>query len=283
MPKEKQQQNITSFLVRQRDLGLAAVIKGKIRGCLSNLNLHNSDLSSIKMSSIKQKNQNYMRKYTMEFIGTFFLVTGVIYGGAIGATLALLVMVYAGGHILGAHYNPAVTVAMYMRGKVSTSELPGYFIAQLLGGAVSALLIFYVFEKEGFTRSCDGFENGILKTALAEVIGTFALAFVVLNVATARGTAGNSYFGLAIAGTVLAMALTIGRYSGGVFNPAVGFGLSVHESLCWANLWMFFAAPVVGGVLAAIVFKIVNVADDEHESIPEEPVIRIEDNSQRSE
>ena len=218
----------------------------------------------------------------MEFIGTFFLVAGAIFAGPIGATLSLLVMIYAGGHISGAHYNPAVTVAMYMRGKVSSSELPGYFIGQLLGATVAALMIFDGFEREGFTETCDGFESGVMKTALAEVVGTFALAFVVLNVATAKGTAGNSYFGLAIAGTVLAMALTVGRYSGGVFNPAVGLGLCVQKSLCWQNLWMFFAAPLAGGILAAIVFRIVNEADEEPESIPEEKVIKIGDNSQHS-
>ena len=219
-----------------------------------------------------------MKKYIVEFIGTFFLVSGAIFGGAVGASMALMIMVYAGGHISGAHYNPAVSTAMYIRGKLSLSELPGYYIAQMLGGTVAALLIFYVFERQGRFEPCDGFPSGILKTALAEIIGTFALAYVILNVATAKGTAGNSYFGLAIGGTVLAMALTVGLFSGGVFNPAVGLGLSIQKSLCWENLWMFFVAPVIGGILAAYVFKAVNEKEGELESIPEEQVIKIEDN-----
>lgn len=220
----------------------------------------------------------------MEFFGTFFLVSGAIFAGAIGATLALLVMIYAGGHISGAHFNPAVSVAMFMRGKITKSELPGYFSAQLLGAIVAAIMIFYGFEKEGFTRGCGflEFETGVFKTALAEVIGTFALAFVILNVATARGTAGNSYFGLAISGTVLAMSLTVGRYSGGIFNPALAFGLGVHKSLCWEVLWMFIIAPVTGGVLAAYAFKFVNGADEEPESIPDDPEIRTADSSRHS-
>lgn len=118
-----------------------------------------------------------------------------------------------------------------------------------------------------------------MKTGLAELIGTFALAYVVLKVATAKGTAGNSFYGLAIAGTVLAMAYAFGRFSGGVFNPAVGLGLSVHKSMCWENLWMFFIAPIAGGILAAFVFQVVNEADDsEPESIPEDQTIRIEGN-----
>jgi aquaporin Z len=224
-----------------------------------------------------------MRKYIVEFIGTFFLVSGAIFGGAIGASLALMVMIYAGGHISGAHYNPAVTTAMYIRRKVTTAELPGYYLAQLLGGAFAAILIYYVFEREGQNFVCDGFPSGTLKTALAEIIGTFALAFVVLNVATAKGTAGNSYFGLAIAGTVLAMALAFGKFSGGVFNPAVGLGLAIHKSMCWESLWMFFVAPLIGGVLAAFLFRLVNEADDEEpESIPEDLIIRSGDKEQHS-
>lgn len=224
-----------------------------------------------------------MRKYIVEFIGTFFLVSGAIFYGAIGATLALIVMVYAGGHISGAHYNPAVTTAMYIRRKVTTAELPGYYIAQLLGAAVSAALIYYIFERQGMNFICDGFPAGALKTALAEIIGTFALAFVVLNVATAKGTEGNSYFGLAIGGTVLAMAFAFGRFSGGVFNPAVGLGLAIQKSMCWANLWMFFVAPLIGGVLAAFVFKWVNVADEEEpESIPDAATLKNGDTEQRS-
>ncbi|MBD0331091.1 MAG: aquaporin [Chitinophagaceae bacterium] len=218
-----------------------------------------------------------MRKYIVEFIGTFFLLSGAAFAGSIGASLALMVMIYAGGHISGAHYNPAITLAMYIRRKVLTNELPGYFIAQLLAAATAGALIYYVFEQPGFA-SCDGFTAGIIKTSTAEVIGTFALAYVVLNVATARGTAGNSFYGLAIGGTVLGMAIIFGRFSGGVFNPAVGLGLAVQKSICWKQLWLYFVAPLVGAALAAIIFRIVNEADEEEpESIPEEPPIKIED------
>jgi len=223
-----------------------------------------------------------MRKYIVEFIGTFFLVSGAAFAGAYGATLALIVMIYASGHISGAHFNPAVSVAMYMRKKLPKDEFGGYLIAQFLGAIVAGLIAFYVFEKEG-NASCDGDTVQIGKAVLAELLGTFALAYVVLNVATAKGTAGNSFYGLAIGGTVLAMALIFGGYSGGVFNPAVGVGLALQESICWKDIWIYFVAPVAGGVLAALTFSYLNEADDEDpESIPEEPTIRIEDNSQRS-
>ena len=109
--------------------------------------------------------------------------------------------------------------------------------------------------------------------------GGFRIDKPINKVATAKGTAGNSFYGLAIAGTVLAMSFAFGKFSGGVFNPAVGLGLSVHKSLCWENLWMFFVAPIAGGVLAALVFRVVNEADDsEPESIPEGPNVKNEGN-----
>src|SRR3982751_936125 len=180
-----------------------------------------------------------MKKYIVEFLGTFFLVNGAIFGGALGASLSLMIVIYAGGHISGAHYNPAVTVAMYMRRKLDRSDLAGYFMAQFLGAIIAAILAYYVFDMQGGGDTCDGFPNGVLKTALAELIGTFLLAFVVLNVATAKGTAGNSFYGLAIGGTVLAMAWSFGSYSGGVLNPAVGLGLAVQGRLCWGQLWLY--------------------------------------------
>ncbi len=186
-----------------------------------------------------------MRKYIVEFIGTFFLVSGAAFGGAIGASLALMVMIYAGGHISGAHYNPAITIAMYFRRKVTGGEMPGYFIAQISGAAMAGAMIYFLFDKAGFA-SCDGFENGILKTSVAEFLGTFALAYVVLNVATARGTAGNSYFGLAIAATVLGMAIIFGRFSGGVFNPAVWYRISNSKNTLLATVVALFCGTSWG-------------------------------------
>jgi aquaporin Z len=209
-----------------------------------------------------------MRKLTVEFIGTFFLVCGAILAGKEGATLALIVMVYAGGHISGAHFNPAVSVAMLVRRKISMSEFPGYLIVQFVAAIVAGLLVSYVFEIQG-SASC-AINDGMLKGLLAEFIGTFALAYVVLNVATAKGTTGNSFYGLAIGLTVLAMATLFGNFSGGVFNPAVEIGLAVQQSICWNQIWVYFVAPVAGGVVAAYTFLSVNGADDSAESIPDD-------------
>ena len=201
-----------------------------------------------------------MKKYTVEFIGTFFLVMGAALGGAIGATLALMVMIYAGGHISGTHYNPAVTLAMIIRGKATVPEAVAYFMAQLAGGIAAALLVTYVFEAKG-PGECIVADENLVKALAAEIIGTFALAYVVLNVATTKGTSGNSFYGIAIAGTVLAMAMVLGKFSGGVFNPAVAVGLSIQGALCWSQIWIYLVACMGGGGLAALVFNYINKED----------------------
>jgi aquaporin Z len=215
----------------------------------------------------------FMKKYLVEFIGTFFLVSGAAFAGGIGASLALMVMVYAGGHISGAHYNPAVSIAMYIRKKLTVADLPGYLAAQFAGALLAGVLVYYVFNNPG-AGGCAVPEEGIFAALLAEFISTFALAFVVLNVASAKGTTGNSFYGLAIGATVLAMATIFGRFSGGVFNPAVGIGLAIQKSLCWKQVWIYFLAPIAGGILAAYTFLAVNEADEEPESIPDEVLVR---------
>lgn len=213
-----------------------------------------------------------MKKYIVEFIGTFFLVLGAILGQAVGAALALMVMIYAGGHISGAHYNPAVTIAMYIRKKISAAEIPGYIVAQLAGSVVAAFVGLYLMGSAIHAPACDFFSFG--KLALGEVLGTFALVYVIMNVATAKGTANNSFYGLAIAGTVLAMAVAFGNFSGAVFNPAVAVALAIYKTLCWQNLWIYFVAQLLAAAFAAYTFLAVNEADEEPESIPDERTVR---------
>ena len=209
-----------------------------------------------------------MKTYIVEFIGTFFLVLGAAMYGAVGATLCLMVMIYAGGHISGAHFNPAVTLAVMMRGKSTLKNAVAYWVVQFAGAVVAAVIACYLFGKEG-TGDCAIPDGGTVKALAAEIIGTFALAYVILNVATTKGTAGNSFYGLAIAGTVLAMASTIGSFSGGAFNPAVGVGLSIQKTFCWSQIWIYFVGPLAGGALAAIVFNYINEDDKPTPPIPD--------------
>lgn len=202
-----------------------------------------------------------MNKLVTEFIGTFFLVTGAIFGGALGASLTLMVMIYAGGHISGAHYNPAVTFAVWMRGKMIRKDVLFYWIVQGLGAAAAACLALYFFNVEG-TGACAIPADGMTAGLVAELLGTFALAYVILNVGTAKATAGNSFFGLAIAGTVMAMAYTIGKYSGGGYNPAVFLGLGIQKTFCWDHWWIYLVGSFGGASLAAIVFSFCNPTDE---------------------
>ncbi|HLF45269.1 MAG TPA: aquaporin [Chitinophagaceae bacterium] len=201
-----------------------------------------------------------MSKVLTEFIGTFFLVMGAALGGGIGASLALVVMVYAGGHISGAHYNPAVSLAVWMRGRLSLADMISYWMSQIAGCLLAAVVVSNIFSTEG-AADCVIPEDGIITGLIAELIGTFALAYVVLSVATAKGTAGNSFYGLAIGGTVLAMATVIGKFSGGAYNPAVAIGLCFQKTLCWSQLWIYLSGSIAGAALAAITFKKIN-ADD---------------------
>lgn len=205
-----------------------------------------------------------MRKYIVEFIGTFFLVLTigltVIPGGAeVIAPLAigsvLMVMVYAGGHISGAHYNPAVTLAVMMRGKCLAADVPFYMIAQVLG-AVAAAFVAQFMVGSGTAGTLD-----VTKSLLAEFLFTFALAYVVLNVATAKGTSGNSYYGLAIGFVVMVGAFAVGGISGGAFNPAVALSIPLMGLLNWSDIWIHLAANFAGGAAAAIAFNMLNPDD----------------------
>lgn len=201
-------------------------------------------------------------KYVYEFIGTFFLVftigMTVLNPGSVGnfAPLAigsiLAVMIFAGGHISGGHYNPAVSLAVALRGKLDTKDLISYWIAQLLAGAVAAFLVIYL-KKETIGVPSADFDT--MRALVSEFLFTFALCFVVLNVATTKQTAGNSYFGWAIGFTVLAGAYAVGVISGGAFNPAVALGITILHLSSWANLWVFIIANFLGAAAAAYLFK----------------------------
>lgn len=200
-------------------------------------------------------------KAIYEFIGTFFLVltvgmtvlnphsAGVLAPLAIGSVLAVLV--YAGAHISGGHYNPAVSLSVFLRGKLSLSDLGIYWLAQLLGAIVAAFLTLYL---KG-THTGSSLDLDTAKALLAEFLFTFALCYVVLNVATAKATSGNSYFGFAIGFIVLAGAYAVGTISGAAFNPAVALGASILHLTHWEHLWVFIVANLLGGAAAAYIFK----------------------------
>ncbi len=203
-----------------------------------------------------------MNKYLVEFIGTFFLVltigctvipaaAGVIAPLAIGG--ALMVMVFAGGHISGAHYNPAVTLAVFLRGKCPTRDVIPYWIAQIVAGVIAAFVAIYLTGMSGTPMEI----KNIPVAFVAEFLFTFALAYVVLNVATAKNTANNSFYGLAIGLTVMTGAFAVGAISGAAFNPAVAIGLAVMKLIAFSQIWILIVANLAGAAVAAFTFKVV--------------------------
>lgn len=206
-------------------------------------------------------------KFIYEFIGTFFLMLTVgmcvintshpefFAPVAIGSVLA--VMIFAGGHVSGGHYNPAVSLAVFLRKLISLKNMLIYWVAQLLGASFAAFITIYL--KDGASSS--PLQPDVLHALLAEFLFTFALCFVVLNVATVKATNGNSYFGWAIGFTVLVGAYAVGSVSGGVFNPAVALGITLLNLSLWSNIWIFIVANLLGAVAAALVVNNVQQID----------------------
>ena len=207
-----------------------------------------------------------MKKYLVEFIGVFLfvLVVGmVVIDPGIGslAPLAigsvLMVLVYAGGHVSGGHYNPAVTLAVWLRGRCAAKDVVPYWISQILGALIASQVVLYLKGNPAVTPQ----EIKIIPALIAEFIGTFALCYVVLNVATAKGTAGNSNYGLAIGFTVMVMAFALGGISGGAFNPAIATGITVMHIEKAANFWIYLVGDFAAAALAALTFKFINPDD----------------------
>ena len=206
-----------------------------------------------------------MSRYVTELVGTFFLVLTIgltVMNGTPMAPIAigsvLMVMVYMGGHISGAHYNPAVSVAILIRGKMKARDLVPYVTAQI-SGAILASLAVMVIMGDTFAPA-PAQDAGLVAILLSEGLFTFALSLVVLNVATDDATAGNSYYGLAIGFTVLVGVFAVGATSGGVFNPAVGTGPILVDALAgdgaFDQLWIYWAGPLLGSIAAAGVYDL---------------------------
>jgi len=202
------------------------------------------------------------KKLIVELIGTFFLVftvgmcvintpAGTIPPIAIG--MSLMIMVYAGGHFSGGHYNPAVTLAAFVRGKCPAMDVVPYWAAQVGGAALASVLVIYLKGNGGTAME---FSKELLpKVAFAEFLFTFALAYVVLNSATSKGTAGNSFYGLAIGSTVMVGAFAVGSISGGAFNPAVASGLTMMSIFKLSYVWVHILADLAGGLVAGLLFR----------------------------
>ena len=204
-----------------------------------------------------------MKKYITEIIGTFFLVLIIgLTGNPIAIGLGLAVLVYMGAHISGAHYNPAVTLAMYINDQIDIKESGKYVASQLIG---SVIAVFILTELGQDSFSVVSKTTEIQSFFVAEILFTFLLVFVILNVALNKDLKGNQFYGLAIGLTVTAGAFSVGDISGAVLNPAVSFGPSlmsfidpqvIGDNVSSSDFFVYFwITGITGSVLASYLYK----------------------------
>ena len=208
-----------------------------------------------------------MKKYLVEFIGTFFLMLTIVLTvnssmaefAPIAIGIVLAAMIYAGMPVSGAHYNPAVSLTIWLLGRSKAKDLLWYIISQLLAGVIAAVLGIYLLR---LMPDYSGIRStGIIDFipgSLAEFVGTFALIIVILWVAVAEQTKGNSYYGLAIGLIVVLCSYALGSVSGGAFNPAVALGMTMSGMAPWTNLVMFFAGQILAAIVASNLFHFTN-------------------------
>lgn len=219
-------------------------------------------------------------KLLTEFVGTFVFLTVIALSGKAGPFaplaigLALTAMVYMGGHVSGAHYNPAVSFGLFMRRIITAATMVQYWITQLVAGVLAFAFAFAVSGDHAAIHP--GVGVNAFSALVAEAVFAAALVLVVLNVAATKETAGNSYFGIAIGFTVGAGAFAVGPVSGAAFNPAVGvaatFSGAVFGHDTWADVWIYVVGPLAGAAIGALVHRLqarpgpvqVEIAEREH-------------------
>ena len=200
-----------------------------------------------------------MKRYLFEFIGTFFLVMTIgLTGNPLAIGIMLTVLVYMGGHISGAHYNPAVTISIYLKKIISKDVAIKYILVQIAASTFASAVIYFI--TQDLLKVAPSETATIPQIIISEFLFTFLLILVILNVATNKKTEGNSYYGLAIGFTVMASAYCVGGISGGAFNPAVGLGPEITSFLITKDINLFYSliyliVPTFGGIIAYIVDK----------------------------
>ena len=201
-----------------------------------------------------------MKKYLTEFIGTFFLVLIIgLSKNPLAIGFGLTILVYMGAHISGAHYNPAVSLAMLMRKEININDFIKYISSQVLGASLAAYVVSIMMSNMIVQPDL---QEPVAIILLAELMFTYLLVYVILNVATHPNLEGNSFYGFAIGLTVMTGAYCVGPLTGGVFNPAVSIGPSLIDLVTGNGisqhfLWYYLTAPVLGSVLAVIHFNFI--------------------------
>lgn len=200
-----------------------------------------------------------MKKLVMEFLGTFFFLLTIASGGsafAIGAMLA--VWIYIGGYISGGNYNPMVSLALFLRGRLSLNEMFSYWGAQVAGGIVAYLTA--VFIRGGFPIPAPVEGISLFQAGFVEIGLAFTLAMIILVAATSRIANLGHIAGFAIGFTIPAIAAIGGNVTGALANPAIAIGSHVTSFLFggpadFVAMAMYIGAALIGGALAAYAYR----------------------------
>ena len=221
-----------------------------------------------------------IRKLSAEIFGTFWLVFAVLgtamfaagfpdvgvgfIGVAFAAGVAVLTAAYAVGGISGGHFNPAVSLGLAVAGRFEWKDLPGYWIAQLVGGALAALIVYVVgtgdadflvgsFAANGYDAASPG-GYSMLAVLVIEVVLTAAFVIVILGATSAAAPAGFAPIAIGLA---LFVAHLIGiPVSNASLNPARSIASALFGGgVAWAQIWMFIVAPLAGGALGAVIYR----------------------------
>ena len=200
-----------------------------------------------------------MQKLLAEFLGTFFFcAVALLSGNPLAAGCALAVLVYALGYLSGGHFNPAVSVAVWLRGQIDRGEMLRYAAVQA-AGAVAAFLLYQVLVGgvgPGLRGDAPGF-----RVFLGETFFTFLTAFTFLHVRTARQQLGNAWFGAALGMSHYAGASALGRLTIGACNPALGLAFALAGYVPGWMILIYLTAGVIAGAAAAVVYRLLNPND----------------------
>lgn len=215
--------------------------------------------------NMKQDGVGPFRRYSAEFLGTFFLVIAVEmalaegHGAAasLGIGVLLVALTYVFAHISGAHFNPAITIAVYLRGKMHTGDVLPYVLAQFLGSTLATLLAGFFLQALAHPP-LPATEVPVVPALLAECFGALLLVIAYINMFLTYRTAGNTFFGLVMGLTYAGCLAMFVPISAGAFNPAVALGLVMAEFVSWSSIWIFALANFLGGVLAAFLAQYIN-------------------------
>lgn len=206
-----------------------------------------------------------MQRYVVEFIGTFFLFLTIGISSlleppipSLAVGVVLVVLVYMGRTRSGAHFNPAITISLYLRQRCTGKEIPGYLGAQFAGALLAATIVSGIFAPALPGEITPLKVGSSIPIVSAELLFTFLLAFVIHQVAASDSSEGNPYYGVAIGLTVMAGSLCVSSISLASFNPAVSIGFCTAGFFGWGNLWMHALPQFLGAILASFTYRAIH-------------------------